>query len=509
MTNVIRRYQQPMMIMITILIIIAFVWLYNTTQFEKLGVGSIATIYEKPLTQGDIDRHGREMQVAMRAGLFEYLSNLQAVDQNGPNMEAYVLHSIVTQHESKALQIRATNDDVFQAIKKLPRLQTNGQFDSSKYAAFAQETLAPYGFSTAQFEELIRNYVTLDRLHKLINATVGVSPSEFRKIYEQRFQKVQAELVRFKSADFLAQTSVTDDELKNAFEQNKERFVHPEKRTVKFVSIATPKDDAATEKPDADEAEDDAEDEVAMKKHTEQAEAFAQAMLEAGATFDDVAAKQNLKVELTEEFSSATPPKAFEDEADVVKAASLLTETDPNSDPIQIDGGYAILHLEKLVPATAYTFEEAKAPLTENFKNQRAAELLKNKGVELRGKIATARAAGKSFADAVKELGLTVETPAAFAPGEGPSEAAIPPNALMALAQAGENQLTDFLATPDGGILAFVVKREPLDETKYAEDMKMMMPQFGEARRRAAFAEWLRIARDAANIKATGRDQQG
>ena len=57
MVNLLRKYQQSLMILVTVMVIIAFVWLYNGTRFDRLGADQAYRVYGRTISQ--VDEIGR------------------------------------------------------------------------------------------------------------------------------------------------------------------------------------------------------------------------------------------------------------------------------------------------------------------------------------------------------------------------------------------------------------------------------------------------------------------
>ncbi len=70
-----RKYQQTLLLFVTILVIIAFAWLYNDygAQGREDAVGKI---YDRPVRLGEYHRGAKRMQVAQELGMFDLIGGL-------------------------------------------------------------------------------------------------------------------------------------------------------------------------------------------------------------------------------------------------------------------------------------------------------------------------------------------------------------------------------------------------------------------------------------------------
>ena len=128
------------MLLVAFITIIAFVFLYNTTQLDELASTRNPTIYGKALDQPAIDRQVKNYQLTSALGQFDLLEKLGGtLPDQGMAITQFVWNLLVLQHQSKELGIEPTDDQVADKIKAIPVFQSNGQFDPVKYTSFLSE----------------------------------------------------------------------------------------------------------------------------------------------------------------------------------------------------------------------------------------------------------------------------------------------------------------------------------------------------------------------------------
>jgi len=500
MINLIRKNQQFLMILITLLVIISFVWFYNGSRTNTPVVGTkyVARIYDRPISQTEADSGARRLAVANVLQLTDLENSL--VGRPASLQEAqsnFILNSLVVAHEAQRLQIVPTDEEVKTAIMAIPRFQTNGAFDSGKYTNFVEDVMASYGFTSVQLEDLMRDDLRVKKIKELLNTTVVISPAAFRTLYEHDRQKMDVSVIRFNLADFASGVQVSPEDVNKVFAQHFDSYKSEEKRKIKFVTFSLS---------DADKALSGKDRMDALKKLSEKAEDFTQAMLDKSVKFDDAAAKAGVPVVETGLFTQASPDPKIEKMPGVTDAAFRATKDQPDSDAIQGEDGnsYYVLHLEEIEPSRALTFEEASPQIAEALKNSRAHELLSLKGAEVRNQIASKIQDGKSFADAVKDLGLKAETFPPFSLAEPNVEAQDSREIMYAASGLKDGQVGEFMPTPDGGLLVHMDKREPIDEKTFEKDKALLEPSFVQQNLTLVFADWLRKQTEDAKIQFLG-----
>ena len=284
--------------------------------------------------------------------------------------------------------------------------------------------------------------------------------------------------------------------MKKLYEDRKAQLKTDEMRKVKVAAFILP----VTDKPL--EAKERAE---ALGKLGRAAEDFSIAVAEKDANFDEAAKKAGVTIEETPDFSMKAPAPSLAAAPLVAAAAFKLSAKEPVSDVLTTERGYYVLQLAGVTAARPLTFDEAKAQLTEQTKRERAQEALDLKAKDLRNKIAPELAAGKSFADAAKAAGATVETFPVFSQSE-PNRALPDAGEIMqATFDLKDGELSPFTPSATGGFLVHVDKRQPADDAKFATDKTMIADNMTRQTRAVLFSEWLKLRRAEAHIQTPTR----
>jgi len=491
MINILRKHSQWLMVSITILVIISFVWLYNSTQFQKIGTGTLATIYGQGLAKEDFQRYGRQAQLAQQLGLYDLLQ--LGFAQRGISIESFTVNSMVVEHEANRLGIETTDDQVATEIKGLAPFQTNNSFDPGKYQDFITTQLAPLGFNADEIENLVRMDLRLKRMRELVGSTVPASPVQFRQNYTLQNQKMVVSFVTYKLSDFEAKTTVSDDELKKAYDQRKDSLKSDEQRSVDYVAFSLTEDQKKLDEKARVEA---------LQALADKAQAFAQAALEKGADFNAIAAKQQIVVLRTASFPQNKPVAPLADVSNAATSAFALTKEQPVSDVLQTENAFYVLHLASITPSKPLSFDEARAQLTTELKTEKANNALSQQAAEDHTKIVAAIKAGQTFPQAAEALGLKVVTAPSFSIAEPPmDETVIARDMVYKSVELTEGQTSSFTPSATGGFILHMDKRQPIDEAKFAKDKDTQLPMFEQQQQEMAFGQWLSDQRDAANYK--------
>jgi len=138
--------------------------------------------------------------------------------------------------EAKRLGIRVTEQELAERVRQLfPTAVVGGAFvGMEQYAAEVQQRT---GLSVAEFEEAMRQALLEEKFRRLVTAGISVTPEEVQQEFRRRDEKIKIEYVLIKPNELEAKIPVRDTELAAYFQQNKGRYVVPERRVVRYALL--------------------------------------------------------------------------------------------------------------------------------------------------------------------------------------------------------------------------------------------------------------------------------
>jgi peptidyl-prolyl cis-trans isomerase D len=486
MITLLRKHRHWLMIVIAILAL-PFCIYFVKTDPSAIRSDDLGSIYNRKISLVEARRDARLLDLARALGMSSFGQNLSAGSKS--EAEAYVpfvLNLVILRHEAARLGIRPTSSEVADVVRNLEAFRGPSGFDLQKYNNFTQNFLAPNGLGEEQIEQLVRDELCLNRIKQLVGAGASLPESESKANYDEAYGKLFVSIIRLRSLDFTKDLKVTDDDARKYYEAHKTEFKSEERRKAEFVSLAFSDEQkklSGKERIDA------------LQKLADRANDFTQALLEKGENFKQVAAKFQLPIHVTGEFTAAAPDPQLNVDPQLGAAAFRLTAQEPNSDPLQVAAGFYILHLAGMVEARPLTIEEAKPKVVEAIKSSRTRELISTKGAEIAHQLREASTSGQPLEAAMQKMGLKAEKVPPFSLVEDaaakPEERKEPPDLVAiknAVAQINPGDVSDFFPSEEGGVIAVLEKREPADPAKYPEKKAA----FDNRYREIVFYEWLR-----------------
>ena len=501
MLTVIRKNQQFLMLVIAILTIIAFIWLYNPTdKFRKFGSNDVASIYGKVIQQADIDREGRAYGLALGLGLTDFVKDLGGMGADERTaFSDFILNLFIIRHEAPLLGVHPSDEEVAGVIKGIPSFQTDGAFDPAKYASFLQEQLAPRGFTERQLEELVRDSIKVSQLRRIITSTVAVGESQVRDA-ARIYQPVTAQILRFEKDALAKEASVTQQEVSAFYEKNKQGLVSREARDISYIMV---------ELPPAQQKLEGKERAGALQKladQVDQAGKSIRAEIQKGADFAKAAAKVSLQPKRIAGIEREGSQKGKDAglPASVVAGAFRLQKTGEISEIIQDGNSFYVVTVEGVTPVHQLELAEVSDKIIKLLKEEKAAKVLADSANKSMEQIRAALAAGKPFADAVRQAGVKTQQITSVTPSDAKAGQELQSLAAATLSLK-DGELGTLQGAPWGAFAAYLEKRAPLTDSQWKEHQQTLSKTILSNERELLFFEWLRTSRGAAQIKMLGR----
>jgi hypothetical protein len=498
------------MIVIAILAIPFIFYFVQSPDYGAMGSDRFGRIYDRPITRIEFQKNARLFNLARELGMFSFIQDLVAGARN--ETEAYTeftCNRLILKHEAEKLGIRAAPSEIANVVRGFRVFQGESGFDLSKYNEFTQNALPSLGFNESHIEELAADQITLNRIHDLVAGGVHVPETETRMNYQQVYGKMNVALVRFRNQDFDKDIKITDADIAAYYEKNKAKLQTEEKRKVEFVAFGLSEE----EKKLTGKARIDV-----LQKLADRANDFTQALLEKDADFQKTATRFQTPLQHTAEFTTAAPDPLLKGNPELTQAASKLSQQEPNSDAIQMPDGFHIMHLAGVTPARPLTLEEAKPKIIDSLRAERLRQLLTTKATDVTQQIREKMKTGTTAEVAIQQAGFKVERIPPFSQLDNPfdkveldkpepkKEPTPPPSPDLPSIKAGVAELnpgevSEFIPTADGGLIAILEKREPIDEAKYTLARPSLEARFLQSMQRVAFHEWLRERRLASGFQ--------
>lgn len=501
-----RRQSKPIMIAVAVVVILAFAF-FDTqnpsggpagespeaTAFTIYGTdysyrerGRLQSYYDLAYGLGLTSPNGR----GNFADVLGFIVQRYQFNERTPSDFAFNL--LVLREEMEKHGVRPTNIEAKAAFRQLPIFQNNGTFDGNMAERF-QSVLGQRGFSDADVFEVLRDWLGYQKLQQIVAGNAVLQENLTKQLYASQFQTIKAATLPFPLDKYKKEASVTDEDIKKYYEENKDTFKSTPRRAVSYVFFPSP-----------DVEKLNAEDTVkARNAYSAKVNDFGAAAAAQGAKLDEVAKKAEVEVKTLPLFAMDAPPEALKEEfilvADIFRNDPAAR---PVSDPVEGSKGYYFYSVTEVEEPKQQELAEVTEKIKEQLVTQKARELMTKAANDTRKKLEEALKGGKSFADAAKEAGLEAETLAEFSPANPPSGLSNGPQIAAESRVTPAGGFTKPLETENGLVLLHVISKELYKREEGAANRSEMARSIDGMMQNDVFRAWFEARRNGANENA-------
>lgn len=200
---------------------------------EYFGLDSSATvakIEDTEITVTQLERAVLEKKRELDEAQLDFEPSNQQI-QNIVLSELFSQALITLLVERYGLEV--SDHTLAEFIKQQPSFQTDQQFDPDLYT----DVLASQGFSVANFERLQRDALKRQQLVSAIQISSFVLPKEQQHYIELIKQERKIRYLDIDYDSFIEPDSVTSEQAKEQYEENKENYLSPHKVKLDYIEI--------------------------------------------------------------------------------------------------------------------------------------------------------------------------------------------------------------------------------------------------------------------------------
>jgi len=182
MLTQIRHIQKGTLIVVTVLIVISFAFLYSDFDFVRGTVGRqdcIVKVYNRCYRQKEAEKLASHFDVALELGMYDFAMVLFGENRQDRDPTDFMMSLVILRKEAEKMGIQPTATEIKEAIPQLPLFQ-----QPWVNAAYVQNNiLGPNGFSEGDLANLVKDYLSFQKLRSLIGAGLEAVPSETARLY--------------------------------------------------------------------------------------------------------------------------------------------------------------------------------------------------------------------------------------------------------------------------------------------------------------------------------------
>ncbi len=447
MNNVLVKHSKVLFGVITILIIISFVWFLTPGADGSLlfsrNSNKAGEVFGKTVTIDDMEKARDNIVLAQIPMYLAQGANAGMLRELAGSVDELTMFQFAAFSKAAVTQgIAASDAEVKKAIAVFPAFQTDGKFSQAAYDAFKDTCLTPAGYTFEDFENAIRAMIVFNKFQARAVSGLTVTDDEVERVAKAAAQKTTIREMTFSAADYKKSLpAVTDVEIKAAYDAAPENYMSEPLSDALLVYVNV--NDVKAQAVDAKQVDEQYKAFGSMMtgkdgKPMPEAEAKAQIRTELEKQMRRAAAESSINkfylsaVELvkTEEFTPALLKKQAEAAGLKVAAVSKLTAQSPEDVTVSKNMIAAICALKDVNTMTypvpnkdsvafalltartqpkQLTFDEAKGKIGTQLADQKAAEKAMESARALRGDITAGTVTADKLDAAVAKLGGKID----------------------------------------------------------------------------------------------------
>ncbi len=203
---------------------IFLVWGYG----DSRGRAPMAKVGDYVITQGDYQRRYDVMLRQMKGNITRDMIKQLNLDKRLLNQMVAEKLVLMAADETGFI---VSDKEVQDSISNNPDFQTNSVFDKRKYLAI----LSANRMNPGDFESSLRDDITVQKLIQFLGDMVQVTEDEIVDEYDRKNEKVKIAYLTISDSGQAAGVNVSEEQLKDYFEKNKQAFKRPEGREIESL----------------------------------------------------------------------------------------------------------------------------------------------------------------------------------------------------------------------------------------------------------------------------------
>jgi hypothetical protein len=542
------------------------------------GMGSGPTVLEangRILDQQEYRRMGDStLQLASEAGLHVYVNFLIVPDAAqlqqamqllqygypnyyltmGRNLKAddfnrFISNRIIIQQAMQTMGVRASDEEINNALMLSPSFSSEGKFDNAKYASFIEKRLGRLGMTEKDLREIVHESLCLNKIIEIVGGGLLTPRQAAQDLLEAQMQAVSISRVVFNRDDFVEQEQPSEEEIKAYWDTHQDAYKTEEQRRINYILLTLPPETQVKSSP-ATLAADATEEQKKAHAEAEQARLDAEAQVKvqladkrakearsiqkeidqisqeiydseeekAPLDFAAILAKRDHKIQQTGLFSRSKLPKEIaalklrgnfnkgKSIADFIFGHSTASQDpyDLVSDALPVgEHGWIVFTLEEVVEPSLLDYTAARAAARAQLVSENGSIKVKEAAQAARAATAELVKSGKSFDEAAKEQGLTPVQIGPFTINDRETQSKDPSYRLLHQKASGLNpgDISEAIDENNRSLFFYLISREVEDTEESKQRIESVINNGKTQIMMIAFLNWLQQQYQEADVK--------
>jgi peptidyl-prolyl cis-trans isomerase D len=219
-------------IAIAILAFIALTFVFFGIDFSVTQLTFAAKVNGEPISVQEFDRELRLEQNRIQSLILDELSDDMRRQIRRSVIDQMVARELLGQLARKA-GYRISDARMLDIMRSIEAFQVGGEFSRDIYLSLlTQEGLTPAGFESMQ-----RNLYTVGELQGGLLESSFITPAEFRRRIQLYYERREAAYALFAAENFVEQVTVDDEDIADYYAENGDLFLTDETVDIEYIDF--------------------------------------------------------------------------------------------------------------------------------------------------------------------------------------------------------------------------------------------------------------------------------
>lgn len=462
---------------------IAVVFVFWGINFDNAASTYAAKVNGEKISVDAVTRAWQQRQSQLQQMMRGELPEAMVKAQQKSIMDEFVRRSLLNQRAAE-LGYRVSDAALAQQIVSFPELQVDGKFSRDRYASLLRQQ----GRTEPQFEAELRADLAVRQIQNGVVDSAFVAPYELERRYALEKQEREVDYALIAAGSFAPQITVTDAQIQSWYDSHKNDYLLPETVDLQYVELTRARAESGVTV--TEEALKDYYNQVKERFESPERRKARHILIAAGEGMDDAAAQKKAeelaaKAKAGADFSqlakeNSKDPGSAQQGGDLgwaqrgtmvgpFEEALFAMQKDEIRGPIKTQFGYHVIRLDDIEAARVRPYEDVRTELEAEFRRDRSQTLFYDESQKLADKAFSSLTELDSVA---KEFNLPVKTISGFT-RQGGGELGAEPSVIEAafsedVLERGQNSALVTLGE-DRAVVLRVANHKPAEPRALAE----------------------------------------
>lgn len=475
-----KKTAKKIWVVLAIFILPAFILWGSQSLIQSMSASNYAgRAFGKKITLQEF----REALLATRSQLIMQMGEGFIEQENQIDLKPLVWDRIILLHEAKRRKIKVDDKRVTEFIQSYPLFLRDEGFDYPTYKHIVESV---FRMPPRLLEEKIREDLMLSELFEQITSGVNFTPEQVKEIYKKEYEKISVAFLSASAKNFEDKVNLTDDQIKDYFMANQDRFRTPPSFNLEYLNIESPSKDKSYNL----QKEEGRIKQIYLRLRREP-------------DFAKIAKQFSLEMKETGFFSLSEPIPGIGWSAQLI---GIIEELRPGqiSPPIQTQKGWYILKLKQKKGPYIPPFEEIKTAVRDKLIQSKANQLARKTLGTALSKLRQAQEVDPLRTDLktiAEEFGINSGVTDLFSRSSYISGIGSSDSFFAAVSGLKQGEVSEIVEMEQGLFVIKLKQSIPIDEERYEKEKEDFARKLIFKEKQARFTEFLLELRRKADLK--------